>query len=296
MLQNSELPENGVEAREMINTIKENQKNQVKDLRINRGRLIDAAAEIELQLVTMSQKLFDFCGVYTKGFWIKILPTIIFLLVATAEMPLNATAFEILGRNQNETLLIAILFGAVIALMAHLSGFFLKRYAVTQKFSNFTVGSLAVVITMAALFVSSDLREQYISTMNSEAVLKTSKTIWFLMSLFIFTAGVISSYHFTTSVKNRKEEKSYYQLLRQFNRVNRQISKIEKSIDNVNKENAKKVEKVMNDMINKEKEKKPEEVLTPVVVENTELKLAKERIIAKTNLRKNEGEETENKN
>lgn len=286
MLNNQELPV----VDQVVVTIRENQKNRINGLNLKRNRLLDTVTPIEQKLQRMSWELFNFLGIYKKSFWAKVLPMIVFVLVATAEMPLNATAFEIFLRSQTETLIIAILFGAVIALTAHLSGFFLKRYVVTRKTSNLIAGMLIIILTIIGLYVSSELRVQYLSTMNSVSM--TSQGIQFFMSFFIFSAGVVASYHFTTSVDNIEKEKAYFQSLRELKKINRQISRVEKDIDDVNKKAENSIKKRITVMTTEEKEKTQEETFV-APVRNEELEKSLEEIARKNDLRKVAIEETD---
>lgn len=271
------------QAQEAISMIKENQAAQVKDLKIKKNSLIDTATTLEIQLTRMSWDMFKFIGIYRKNFWARIMPIIVFLLVATTEMPLNASSFEIFGRSQIETLLLALFAGAVIALMAELAGSQLKRYVVTKKSSNLVTGIVSIIMTMIGLYVVSEMRVQYLSIMNSVSM--TSQIAQFLFSLFIFSAGVGASYKFTSSVKNKEQEKTYYQILKQFKRINRQVSRIEKTIDGVNKKNAKKIDRLIDGMLKSEKENN---VVIPEPVDNTELEEAQRMIMEKNNLRKSD--------
>lgn len=231
--------------------IEKNRAIEVKNLNKKRNELIDHVAELEKSLLKISFNLFRFVGIYRRNIWSKFLPGLIFALVAVTEMPLNITAFESLEMGQTETVLIAVMFGIVIAVMAEFTGSFLKRFTVTDKPSNLIVALGALAITVIGLYVSSELRVGYLEAMNESSTVP--QIIWFFMSIFIFSVGVISAYSFTSAVKNAMEEKMYFEKLKEFDRTRRQISKIDRAISSVNKKSENELKKLMKEKSDEEK-------------------------------------------
>ncbi len=227
--------------------------NEVNNLNKKRNELIDKASSLEIGLLKTSFNLFRFVGIYRRSIWAKFLPGLIFALVAVTEMPLNITAFESLEMGQTETVLIAVMFGIVIAVMAEFTGSFFKRFTVTKNPSNLIVALGALIITTIGLYVSSELRVGYLEAMNESSTVP--QIIWFFMSVFIFSVGVISAYSFTSAVKNQMEEKMYFQKLKEFDRTRRQISKIDRNIQSVNKKSENELKKLIKEKADEEKAK-----------------------------------------
>ena len=241
MLENEKVPVSDFELGKKI--VEEGRLAQVKPLNRKKNDLIDELKDLNTFLERTSARLFKFVGIYEKGFLAMILPNLILLLVATVEMPMNMTAFESLEMGQNETILIAILFGLTIATMAHFTGYFFKRYVVTKQPSHVIIAIFIFAMTTVGLYVSAELRGRYLATMHEDVIVP--QFVWFFMSVFIFSAGVVSSYKFASSAKNEKEEKNYFQKLREFNRKKRQLSRLNNIIISVNKKSANEVKRLV---------------------------------------------------
>jgi cation transport ATPase len=183
----------------------------------------------EIGLMKMSQDIYGTPYPKKPSPWKMFWLFLALLVVAGIEYPLNAAAFEKFERPQNETLLMAIAFGIIIAIFAECAGYGFKRYVVSKKVPNLVISIFAVSAGLVGLYIAAKLRFEYLTEMGGEPM---PVLMQFFFSSIFFLAGAIVAYFFTSSARNLHAESAYKG---EFKR----LGQIEKSLKNLEAQKAK---------------------------------------------------------
>ncbi len=177
------------------------------NVQMNIKSLVRKIEELKNKLAKMSKELFGTENfTEKKSFWPHVLLFLILLLVAGIEIPVNAMSFEIFDRNPEETQIMAIGFGFLIAVLAHFTGFSLKRAFSGEK-NFYFIFFACIIIAGFAFYTTASFRLQYAEIMHRNGVLKFGQQFFFGVVMYI--VGAIASFFHTSGVKNSNLEKVF---------------------------------------------------------------------------------------
>ena len=186
------------------------------------------------KLKERSKKLYGIEDYNTKkSYSKKILLVVAMFIVATAELPLNLKGFEVLGMNQNFTYLLAIIVGIILAGLAELSGFCIKRGESTGKIMMWVFGALAFAGGVVIIEQIAQLRHDYLVHMNKTAWDVNSQV---LLAGAMYLGGVITGYLTTTGVRNKKAEDVFLNMTAELRTVQKDIKETKNRLENLTNE------------------------------------------------------------
>lgn len=154
------------------------------------------------------------------------------MFVAGVEIPLNAMSFEIFDRGSDETRLMAVVFGLLIAVLAHFTGYGFKRSRSGDKTYS-AIGWIGVFIALIAFATTASFRVQYMEMMKMDNSLGFLSQ--FAFALIIFSIGVMASYFHTSDVKNITLEKTFKNDLKEVESLEKEVKKLSQKKDALNK-------------------------------------------------------------
>ncbi len=185
---------------------------------------VNDTESLKLKLGRMSKELYGTENYSEKrSFWPHFWWICALLLVAGVEIPLNAMSFEIFDRPQVETRIMAVVFGLLVATLAHFTGYGFRRSSVGDRTYS-TIGFIGLVIAIVAFWTTASFRVQYMEEMGFKSSL--SWLSQFAFALIIFGIGVMASYFHTSGVKNLKLEKVFRSEIRRLKSLRKELQQI----------------------------------------------------------------------
>ena len=226
---------------ETIGEIKQHYAGLKTQLLGNLATLSQKETELDKKLTERSKKLYGIEDYNTKkSYSKKILLVVAMIIVATAELPLNLKGFEVLGMNQNFTYLLAIIVGVILAGLAELSGFCIKRGESTGKIMMWVFGALAFAGGVIIIEQIAQLRHDYLVHMRKTAWDVNSQV---LLAGAMFLGGVITGYLTTTGVKNKKAEDVFLTMTAELREVQTNMKNAKNRLENLANEQKAVIEK-----------------------------------------------------
>ncbi len=195
----------------------------------------------ESTLMAISQDVYGTPHLQNKhSLWPTIILVIALLMVGFSEWPLNSAAFETFELSQNLTYWIAFAFGMVMAILAHLSGYTLKRSIAAKQTYMAVLAFVLIIGSILALYILSGLRFTYLTEMSGHDAL--SPVLQTIVTGIIFFVGVTASFLHTSSARNTEAEKSYKAKYAEYEKTQNQITELESKISILDDEHSRKLE------------------------------------------------------
>jgi len=129
----------------------------------------------------------------------RLLPRSLYLTLAVAlalvELPLNSSAFDVLGLPRSETLLLAGGIGMMLVTLAHFVGVIAARLALftprVRRIAECTVGIVLLVVLIAGVLLLGQLRADYVTDIQHELGLAISLSRGSLSAFSLIQLGIV---------------------------------------------------------------------------------------------------------
>lgn len=225
-----------------------------KSISMKMQSVMMAMEKLKLALGRMSKELYGTENFSEKkSYWGHIFWFLALLLVAGVEIPLNAMSFEIFDRAQEETRVMAVVFGLLIATLAHFTGYGFKRAKAGEK-SYSAVGWICLLIALIAFSTTASFRVQYMQLMGFQNSLGWFSQ--FAFALIIFAIGAMASYFHTSDVKNIKLEKIFKTELKRLKSLRKELEDLIRENDQLKNQYRKDFNAIEQRAIDQAKEEK----------------------------------------
>ncbi|MES2931059.1 MAG: hypothetical protein V4665_04750 [Patescibacteria group bacterium] len=189
-------------------------------------------SRLVLDLPKMSKTLYgtERYSTQTRNWVGDLLWFLALVLVAVFEIPTNSGGFEIFGRTQTQTTAMAVAFGLITAVLAHFTGYFLKRGAAGvrhgQGNGGFIWGFICFAVAIAMFWFIAGFRVAYMKNMGFEQEISQFTQAFFAVGIFF--VGVIASYFHTSGVKDLQLEKTFRSDLKSLKKLKAEIAELNK--------------------------------------------------------------------
>lgn len=205
------------------------------------GELENKRRSQESTLMTISQEVYGTPHLQNKQtLWPTIILMIALIMVGFSEWPLNSAAFETFELSQKLTYWIAFAFGMVMAILAHLSGYTLKRSVSSKQWYMGVLALTLITGSVLALYILSGLRYGYLTEMSGHDAL--SPILQTIVTGIIFFVGVVASFLHTSSAKNLASEKAYKVKYTEYLKNEAKITELELRLSQLDSDHANKLE------------------------------------------------------
>ncbi len=158
----------------------------------------------------------------------KIIYAIGLAAVALAEMPVNYPVFQLFGEGKTATYVMALMFGIVIMMLAHVSAASIKKSEPKKPY--WLVAPVICLLMVGVSFIAGYFRSLYISEVGTANI---SPTMMAVLNFFIFIAGFGWSLIMTSKIPTEKR-KAYEDLYKIVTNLNAKIRSKENELDGVN--------------------------------------------------------------
>ena len=185
----------------------------------------DLRKESEI-LSDLSLQLFKTTSPHKPSHWKNIIYFLGLIIIAVGEIPINYPVFQLFGEGRIATYMMALVFGAIIAMMGHTAAYLMKK---SESGKPWWIATVCIFIIMFAIcFVAGYFRGIFIEEVGT--IKSVNPFMMAILNLLVFVAGFVWS---LTMISNIPAEKmrAYSDLYYRVKTIEENIAKIDRSFE-----------------------------------------------------------------